>query len=112
MAWREGLLSLGVAAERLKLTIFVGAALLTASVVAFVGPIVSSGSSCRTSCASAGLGQPACWCRPRSSRAASSSARHTVARNVVARPSCRRISGLLRAPFFIYLLAPRYRANL
>ena len=35
----EALLQLGVAADRLKLTIFLGAALLTASVVAFVGPI-------------------------------------------------------------------------
>src|SRR6266852_6027541 len=35
----ETALLLGVGAERLKLTIFVGAALLTASVVAFTGPI-------------------------------------------------------------------------
>jgi iron complex transport system permease protein len=35
----EAAVQLGVAAERLKLRIFVGAALLTASVVAFAGPI-------------------------------------------------------------------------
>jgi iron complex transport system permease protein len=35
----EAALQLGVNAERLKLSVFVGAALLTASVVAFAGPI-------------------------------------------------------------------------
>jgi iron complex transport system permease protein len=106
---------LGVGAERLKLTIFVGAALLTASVVAFAGPIgfvglivphalrMLLGSDNRLLVPAAMVGGAIFLLLA-----------DTLARNIVAPAelSVGVITSLCGAPFFIYLLRTRYRANL
>jgi len=111
----EALLQLGVAADRLKLTIFLGAALLTASVVAFVGPIgfvglivphvlrILLGSDNRLLVPAALVGGGIFLL-----------AADTLARSIVAPAelSVGVITSFCGAPFFIYLLRTRYRANL
>ena len=111
----ETALLLGVGAERLKLTIFVGAALLTASVVAFAGPIgfvglivphalrMLLGSDNRLLVPASLVGGGIFLLLA-----------DTVARNVVAPAelSVGVITSLCGAPFFVYLLRTRYRANL
>ena len=111
----ETALVLGVGAERLKLTIFVGASLLTASVVAFTGPIgfvglivphalrILLGSDNRLLVPASLLGGGIFLL-----------VADTVARNVVApaEMSVGVITSLCGAPFFVYLLRTRYRANL
>jgi ABC-type Fe3+-siderophore transport system permease subunit len=111
----ETALLLGVGAERLKLTIFVGAALLTASVVAFAGPIgfvglivphalrMLLGSDNRLLVPASLVGGGIFLLLA-----------DTLARNVVAPAelSVGVITSLCGAPFFVYLLRTRYRANL
>jgi len=111
----EGLLQLGVAAERLKLTIFVGAALVTASVVSFVGPIGFVGLIVPHVLRML-LGSDNRLLVPASLVAGGIFLllADTVARNVVAPAelSVGVITAFCGAPFFIYLLRTRYRANL
>jgi len=111
----EALLQLGVAADRLKLTIFLGAALLTASVVAFVGPIgfvglivphilrILLGSDNR-------LLVPAALVAGGIFLLVAD----TLARSIVAPAelSVGVITSFCGAPVFIYLLRTRYRTNL
>jgi iron complex transport system permease protein len=111
----ETALLLGVGAERLKLTIFIGAALLTASVVAFTGPIgfvglivphalrMLLGSDNRLLVPASLVGGGIFLLLA-----------DTVARNIVAPAelSVGVITSLCGAPFFVYLLRTRYRANL
>ena len=111
----ESLQQLGVAAERLKLTIFLAAALLTASVVAFVGPIgfvglivphvlrILLGSDNRLLVPASLVGGGIFLLFA-----------DTVARYIVAPAelSVGVITSFFGAPFFIYLLRTRYRANL
>jgi len=111
----EALVQLGVAGERLKLTIFLGAALLTASVVAFVGPIgfvglivphvlrILLGSDNRLLVPAALVGGGIFLLLA-----------DTLARCIVAPAelSVGVITSFCGAPFFIYLLRTRYRANL
>ena len=111
----ETALLLGVGAERLKLTIFVGAALLTASVVAFAGPIgfvglivphalrMLLGSDNRLLVPASLVGGGIFLLLA-----------DTLARNVVAPAelSVGVITSLCGAPFFVYLLRTRYRPNL
>jgi len=111
----ESLQQLGVAADRLKLTIFLAAALLTASVVAFVGPIgfvglivphvlrILLGSDNRLLVPAALVGGGIFLLFA-----------DTVARSIVAPAelSVGVITSFFGAPFFIYLLRTRYRPNL
>jgi iron complex transport system permease protein len=111
----EAALQLGVNAERLKLRVFVGSALLTACVVAFAGPIgfvglivphsvrMVVGPDHRLLVPSALLGG-----------AIFLLIADTLARNVVAPAelSVGVLTSLCGAPFFIYLLKTRYRAGL
>jgi iron complex transport system permease protein len=108
----EAALQLGVNAERLKLWIFVGAALLTATVVAFAGPIGFVGlivphmlrgllgSDNRVLVPTALLGGGIFLL-----------AADTVARNILAPTelSVGVITSFCGAPFFVYLLRARYR---
>jgi iron complex transport system permease protein len=111
----EALQQLGVAADRLKLTIFLAAALLTASVVAFVGPIgfvglivphvlrILLGPDNRLLVPAALVGGGIFLLFA-----------DTIARSIVAPAelSVGVITSFFGAPFFIYLLRTRYRANL
>jgi iron complex transport system permease protein len=106
----EAALQLGINAERLKLHVFVGAALLTASVVAFAGPIgfvglvvphalrLLLGPDNRLLVPTALVGGGAFLL-----------AADTLARNIVAPAelSVGVITSLCGAPFFIYLLRTR-----
>jgi len=108
----EAAAQLGVNAERLKLRIFVGAALLTATVVAFAGPIafvglivphmlrMLLGPDNRLLVPTALLGGGIFLL-----------AADTVARNIVAPAelSVGVITSFCGAPFFVYLLRIRYR---
>jgi len=106
---------LGVNAERLKLAIFGGAALLTASVVAFAGPIGFVGLIVPHSLRML-LGPDNRFLVPASAvgGAVFLLVADTVARNIVAPAelSVGVITSFCGAPFFIYLLRTRYRANL
>jgi iron complex transport system permease protein len=109
----EAAVQLGVDAERLKLRIFGGAALLTASAVAFAGPIGfvglivphllrgALGHDNRVLVPSALVGGAAFLLLA-----------DTLARNVIAPAelSVGVITSLCGAPFFVYLLRTRYRA--
>jgi len=111
----ESAQQLGVNAERLKLTIFTGAALLTASVVAFAGPIgfvglivphllrMLLGPDNRLLVPTALVGG-----------ATFLLVADTLARNVVAPAelSVGVITSFCGAPFFVYLLRTRYRGTL
>jgi len=111
----ESAQQLGVNAERLKLTIFAGAALLTASVVAFAGPIgfvglivphllrMLLGPDNRLLVPTALVGG-----------ATFLLVADTLARNVVAPAelSVGVITSFCGAPFFVYLLRTRYRGTL
>jgi len=111
----EALQQLGVAADRLKLTIFLAAALLTASVVAFVGPIgfvglivphilrILLGSDNRLLVPASLVGGGIFLLFA-----------DTVARSIVAPAelSVGVITSFFGAPVFVYLLRTRYRANL
>jgi len=106
---------LGVGAERLKLTIFCSAALLTASVVAFAGPIGFVGLIVPHALRML-LGSDNRLLVPASlvGGAIFLLLADTVARNVVAPAelSVGVITSFCGAPVFIYLLRTRYRANL
>lgn len=106
---------LGVNAERLKLAIFAGAALLTASVVAFAGPIGFVGLIVPHALRML-LGADNRLLVPASAvgGAVFLLVADTVARNIVAPAelSVGVITSFCGAPFFIYLLRTRYRANL
>ncbi len=106
---------LGVNAERLKLVIFGGAALLTASVVAFAGPIGFVGLIVPHALRML-LGPDNRLLVPASlvGGAVFLLVADTVARNIVAPAelSVGVITSFCGAPFFIYLLRTRYRANL
>jgi iron complex transport system permease protein len=111
----ETAILLGVGAAQLKLTIFVGAALLTASVVAFAGPIgfvglivphtlrMILGSDNRLLVPASLVGGGIFLLLA-----------DTLARNVVAPAelSVGVITSLCGAPFFVYLLRTHHRANL
>jgi iron complex transport system permease protein len=111
----EAAVQLGIDAERLKRRIFLGAALLTASVVAFAGPIgfvglivphalrMTLGPDNRLLVPTAFLGGAAFLLLA-----------DTVARNVVAPAelSVGVLTAFCGAPFFVYLLRTRYRASL
>ena len=111
----EAAQQLGVAAERLKLQIFAGAALLTASVVAFAGPIgfvglivphalrLLLGPDNRLLVPAAFVGGGIFLL-----------AADTVARSIVAPAelSVGVITSFCGAPFFVWLLRTRYRALL
>ena len=111
----EAAIQLGVGAQRLKLTIFAGAALLTASVVAFAGPIGFVGLIVPHALRML-LGADNRLLVPTSfvGGAIFLLLADTVARNVVAPAelSVGVITSFCGAPFFIYLLRTRYRANL
>ena len=110
----ESAQQLGVHAERLKLVIFVGAALLTASVVAFAGPIgfvglivphalrMLVGPDNRLLVPASLLGGGVFLL-----------VADTVARNVVAPAelSVGVITSFCGAPFFVWLLRTRYRGS-
>jgi len=106
---------LGVGAERLKLTIFCSAALLTASVVAFAGPIGFVGLIVPHALRML-LGSDNRLLVPASlvGGAIFLLLADTVARNVVAPAelSVGVITSFCGAPFFVYLLRTRYRASL
>ena len=111
----EAALQLGIDAERLKLRVFVGSALLTACVVAFAGPIgfvglivphalrLILGPDNRVLVPAALVGG-----------AIFLLVADTLARNVIAPAelSVGVLTALCGAPFFIYLLRTRYRAGL
>jgi iron complex transport system permease protein len=111
----ETAILLGVGAARIKLTIFVGAALLTASVVAFAGPIGFVGLIVPHTLRMI-LGSDNRLLVPASlvGGAIFLLVADTLARNVVAPAelSVGVITSLCGAPFFVYLLRTRYRANL
>lgn len=106
---------LGVNAERLKLAIFAGAALLTASVVAFAGPIGFVGLIVPHALRML-LGPDNRLLVPASAvgGAVFLLVADTVARNIVAPAelSVGVITSFCGAPFFVYLLRTRYRVNL
>ena len=106
---------LGMNAERLKLAIFGGAALLTASVVAFAGPIGFVGLIVPHALRML-LGPDNRLLVPASAvgGAVFLLVADTVARNIVAPAelSVGVITSFCGAPFFIYLLRTRYRVNL
>ncbi len=109
----EAAQQLGVDAERLKLRVFVGAALLTAAVVAFAGPIGFVGLIVPHGVRLV-LGPDNRMLVPGAllAGAAFLLAADTVARSVVAPAeiSVGVITAFCGAPFFVYLLRTRYRA--
>lgn len=109
----EAALQLGVDAERLKRRIFAGAALLTATVVAFTGPIGFVGLIVPHSLRMV-LGPDNRVLVPASlvGGAAFLVVADTIARTVVAPAelSVGVITAFCGAPFFVYLLRTRYRA--
>ena len=111
----ESAQQLGVNAERLKLTIFTGAALLTASVVAFAGPIGFVGLIVPHLLRML-LGPDNRLLVPTSlvGGATFLLVADTLARNVVAPAelSVGVITSFCGAPFFVYLLRTRYRGTL
>ncbi len=111
----ESAQQLGVNAERLKLMIFTGAALLTASVVAFAGPIGFVGLVVPHTLRML-LGPDNRLLVPTSlvGGAIFLLVADTVARNVVAPAelSVGVITSFCGAPFFVYLLRTRYRGAL
>jgi iron complex transport system permease protein len=111
----ESAQQLGLNAERLKLAIFGGAALLTASVVAFAGPIGFVGLIVPHALRML-LGPDNRLLVPASAvgGAVFLLVADTVARNIVAPAelSVGVITSFCGAPFFIYLLRTRYRVNL
>ncbi|MBM4443313.1 MAG: iron ABC transporter permease [Candidatus Rokubacteria bacterium] len=110
----EAATQLGVNAERLKLRIFGGAALLTASAVAFAGPIGFVGLIVPHLLRGL-LGQDNRLLLPAAliAGAAFLLLADTVARNVIAPAelSVGVITAFCGAPFFVYLLRTRYRAE-
>jgi iron complex transport system permease protein len=111
----ESAAQLGVDAERLKRRIFVGAALLTGTVVAFAGPIGFVGLIVPHALRGV-LGQDHRLLVPTSAIAGAAFllAADTVARNVVAPAelSVGVITAFCGAPFFVYVLRTRHRATL
>ena len=111
----EAAAQLGVNAERLKLRIFGGAALLTASAVAFAGPIGFVGLIVPHLLRGT-LGQDNRLLVPAALVAGATFLllADTVARNVIAPAelSVGVITSICGAPFFVYLLRTRYRAHL
>lgn len=111
----EAALHLGVDAERLKLRIFVGAALLTASVVAFAGPIGFVGLVVPHALRLV-LGPDNRVLAPAALIAGGAFllAADTVARNVVAPAelSVGVITSFCGAPVFVYLLRTRRRSGM
>ena len=111
----ESAVQLGVDAERLKRRIFLGAALLTGAVVAFVGPIGFVGLIVPHALRGR-LGQDHRLLVPTAALAGGVFllAADTVARNVVAPAelSVGVITAFCGAPFFVYLLRTRYRPTL
>jgi iron complex transport system permease protein len=111
----EAASQLGVGAERLKLIIFCAAALLTASVVAFAGPIGFVGLIVPHALRML-LGSDNRLLVPASlvGGAIFLLLADTLARNIVAPAelSVGVITSFCGAPFFVYLLRTRYRANL
>jgi iron complex transport system permease protein len=109
----EPALQLGVDAERLKRRIFAGAALLTASVVAFAGPIGFVGLIVPHMLRGV-LGHDNRLLVPAAvvGGAIFLLAADTIARNIVAPAelSVGVITAFCGAPFFVYLLRRRYRA--
>jgi iron complex transport system permease protein len=109
----EAAQQLGVDAERLKLRVFVGAALLTAAVVAFAGPIGFVGLIVPHGVRLV-LGPDNRMLVPGAllAGAAFLLVADTVARSVVAPAeiSVGVITAFCGAPFFVYLLRSRYRA--
>lgn len=109
----EAAQQLGVDAERLKLRVFVGAALLTAAVVAFAGPIGFVGLIVPHGVRLV-LGPDNRMLVPGAllAGAAFLLVADTVARSVVAPAeiSAGVITAFCGAPFFVYLLRSRYRA--
>ena len=109
----EAAVQLGVHAERLKLRIFGGAALLTASAVAFAGPIGFVGLIVPHLLRGA-LGHDNRLLVPSAlvGGATFLLLADTLARNVIAPAelSVGVITSLCGAPFFVYLLRTRYRA--
>jgi iron complex transport system permease protein len=110
----ESAAQLGVNAERLKLRIFGGAALLTASAVAFAGPIGFVGLIVPHLLRGV-LGQDNRLLVPAGlvGGATFLLLADTLARNVIAPAelSVGVITSLCGAPFFVYLLRTRYRAR-
>ncbi len=110
----ESARQLGVDAERLKLAIFVGAALLTASVVAFAGPIGFVGLIVPQALRML-VGPDNRLLVPASlvGGGAFLLAADTVARNIVAPAelSVGVITAFFGAPFFVWLLRTRYRGS-
>jgi iron complex transport system permease protein len=111
----EAATQLGVNAERLKLRIFGGAALLTATAVAFAGPIGFVGLIVPHLLRGV-LGQDNRLLIPAALLGGATFLllADTVARNVIAPAelSVGVITAFCGAPFFIYLLRTRYRASL
>jgi len=111
----EAATQLGVDAERLKLRIFGGAALLTATAVAFAGPIGFIGLIVPHLLRGV-LGQDNRLLIPAALLGGATFLllADTVARNVIAPAelSVGVITSFCGAPFFIYLLRTRYRATL
>jgi iron complex transport system permease protein len=111
----EAAVQLGVNAERLKARIFAGAALLTASVVAFAGPIGFVGLIVPHLLRGV-LGQDNRLLVPAAlvGGAVFLLLADTVARNVIAPAelSVGVITSFCGAPFFVYLLRARYRARM
>lgn len=111
----EAAVQLGVDAERLKRRVFAGAALLTASVVAFAGPIGFVGIIVPHALRMT-LGPDNRLLVPGSlvGGAAFLLAADTVARSVIAPAelSVGVITAFCGAPFFVFLLRTRYRASL
>jgi iron complex transport system permease protein len=111
----EAATQLGVHAARLKRRVFVAAALLTGTVVAFTGPIGFVGLVVPHALRGV-LGQDNRLLVPTALLAGGSFllAADTLARNVVAPAelSVGVITSFCGAPFFVYLLRTRYRASL
>lgn len=111
----EAAAQLGVNAERLKLRIFGGAALLTACAVAFAGPISFVGLIVPHLLRGV-LGQDNRLLVPAAlvGGAAFLLVADTLARNIIAPAelSVGVITAFCGAPFFVYLLRTRYRARL
>jgi iron complex transport system permease protein len=111
----ESAAQLGVDAERLKRRIFVSAALLTGTVVAFAGPIGFVGLIVPHALRGV-LGQDHRLLVPTAALAGAAFllAADTVARNVVAPAelSVGVITAFCGAPFFVYVLRTRHRATL
>ena len=111
----EAAAQLGVNAETLKLRIFAGAALLTASAVAFAGPISFVGLIVPHLLRGV-LGQDNRLLVPAALLAGATFLlfADTLARNVIAPAelSVGVITSFCGAPFFVYLLRTRYRARM